>query len=118
LLHSAVDTNRHLIYHVAINDSTKSNINIVKKNNKLHLTSTLTASQLYYFNSKSKFKITVSDAHIDAYVGTLTFDSLDLIDLTKEKILDITLENWPEQPLLTHNNKHITVSYTIHGDQQ
>lgn len=102
--------NKNLLYNVPVTDSV-GDINIIKKNNKLYIKSYLTDEQIYYFETKSKFQLHISDDEVDAYVCTLQLSAAELTSKSIEKIIDIPVNTWPTNPIITHSNKYITINY-------
>lgn len=87
-----------------------SDINIYIDNDKLCFNSALSENQLYYFGSKPKFNLTVSDGEIDRFVGVLELSTIKLCSNQTYTIKKPS--NWPQNPVLAYKNKHVTISYT------
>ena len=85
-----------------------AHINMYTLNDKLIIKSDVSADTMYYFDSKPKLELHVSNEEIDNYVNTLTFNTARLLNNKIE--IDLP-DNWPANPIITFKNKKLTVNY-------
>lgn len=98
--------------HQYANKGETAHINMYTLNDKLIVQSDVSADTMYYFDSKTRLDLHVSDEEIDNYVNTLTFNTAKLLNDT----IEIDLPNdWPANPIITFKNKKLTVNY--HGEK-
>ena len=78
-----------------------AHINMYTLNDKLIIKSDVSADTMYYFDSKPKLELHVSNEEIDNYVNTLTFNTARLLNNKIE--IDLP-DNWPANPIITFKN--------------
>lgn len=85
----------------------KSNININVVDNVMHIKSSITESEVYYFGGKNKLRVVVCDNDPDNLVGAFEVSVKQLLHDTSK--LDINFK-WPEDPILLYKNSYLAVS--------
>jgi hypothetical protein len=96
------------------NATESAHINIYTLNGKLIINSGISLETMYYFDSKSKLILYVSDKEIDNYTNTLTLNTTKLVNNKIEMDLP---DNWPVNPIISFKNKQLTVNYYGEKDE-